>query len=377
MSELKRNFFYKDPENDPIVMISNYLHKERGAFFYFRTMCIRMQERFAQLADHSQMPKVFLHGNPHLENYVKTENGAAMIDFDRSRFGPYAWDLVRLLASIALKKPQNEKKFLSDIVVDYLYEGYVRSFNHADLHFKEPTHIAAIQPAPHQKMIDQYLSSNASWAKKLRENPVPFDSDWVQGVLRSYLESREELHLLDDYFVEKSAQAEGTMLNKRLLILLTPRRKDVGLERILLDVKTVYQDPDNEWYHNPYSHHGIRMIEAAKVYAPLVEERLGYATYNGEQYWGREIPTFAYKIKDRLSVTAQLDIAYSVGTQLGQAHRRTIQAEEVSLLNQHLSTHYKDYVRIAEQLCREILQAHEAYVNLLRKNKNIIRKILK
>lgn len=363
-----KNFFYKDPATDTVVMIQNYLDKDRGVFFYFRTMCIRMQERFAQLIDHAEMPRVFLHGNPHLENYVKTDRGAAMIDFDRSRFGPYSWDLVRLLSSISLRKQKADKKFLSDIVVDYLYEGYRRGFAASELGFKEVSKVAQVRPQQWEKTVNDYLKSDNKWAKKIKEHPLKTDDPFVLGVLHSYLESTGERTLLEHYQIERAGKAEGTLQNKRILLVLAPLEK--GLDRILLDIKSVYKDPDTEWYQNPYEHHGLRMIKAAELYAPGVEERVGYATYNNEQYWGRAVPSFSYKIKDRLDLTLQLDLAYSVGTQLGQAHRKSVNEEQAAALLEHLDKNYKTFVQLAEQLSREILQAYLYYIETLKKNKN-------
>ena len=308
---------------------------------------------------------MFLHGNPHLDNYVKTDKGAAMIDFDRSRMGPYAWDLVRLLASIGLKKVKSNK-FLSDIVSDYLLEGYIRSFNAENLPFKSPSVLDKVQPQKWQKSINDYLKSNNGWAKKLKENSISTDDLVLNGVLQSYLASRNESDLLNDYFIDKAALAYGTLQKKRYLVLLSPRKEKNG-EKILLDLKSVYQDPDNEWYYNPFGHHGLRMIKAAEIYAPNIEERLGYATFNEEQYWGRAIPAFAYKIKSKLPETLQLDLAYSVGTQLGQAHRKSLVDSSPEELYNHLIKHYRQYVIISEVLAKEIEVAYQDYLGKLKK----------
>ncbi|MDE2291466.1 MAG: dTMP kinase, partial [Elusimicrobia bacterium] len=86
------NLFDKDPAGDAPNIQENYKHAKRGVHFYFRNMLLPMQERFAQLMDLSAMPQAFLHGSPHVDNYAKSARGAAMVDFDRSRLGPYAWD---------------------------------------------------------------------------------------------------------------------------------------------------------------------------------------------------------------------------------------------------------------------------------------------
>ncbi len=353
-------------------MVKNYLQPDKGLYFYFRTSCIRMQERFSQLVDNSDMPKVFLHGNPHLDNYVKTENGAAMIDFDRSRFGPYAWDIVRLLASISLKKAKSGNNFLSGIVKDYLYEGYIRSFTNDTLPHKQASELDKIRPQKWQRTINDYLKANNGWAKKLNENRIPNDDPRMLGVLQSYLESRNENNLLEQYTIEKAAFALGTLQNKRFLVLLKPIKETMGkVDRILLDIKSVYQDADNDFYYNPFEHHGIRMIKAAELYAPEIEERLGYATYQGIQYWGRAIPSFSYKIKTKLSETQQLDIAYSVGTQLGKAHRKSLVNDDPARLVDHLEKNYNSYIQAAEVLSKEIQVAHRAYRISWRKNSGL------
>ena len=197
-----KNFFYKNPTTDTVVMIKNYIDKDRGVFFYFRTICIRMQERFAQIFNHADIPRVFLHGNPHLENYVKTDKAAAMVDFDRSRIGPYAWDIVRLLSSISMRKQKGDKKFLPDIVIDYFYEGYLRSFNNTEMDYKQLSGLNQIRPQEWEKTVNNYLKTDNKWAKKIKENPLRTDDPFVEGVLLSYLESRKELSLLEKYKIE-------------------------------------------------------------------------------------------------------------------------------------------------------------------------------
>ncbi|PIR19484.1 MAG: hypothetical protein COV48_01740, partial [Elusimicrobia bacterium CG11_big_fil_rev_8_21_14_0_20_64_6] len=108
----KPNIFDKDPSGDADNIRKNYLHEKRGAHFYFRNMLLPMQERFAQLLDMASAPRAFLHGSPHLDNYAKSKQGAAMVDFDRSRVGPYSWDLVRLMVSMSLRTKKDPKGLL-------------------------------------------------------------------------------------------------------------------------------------------------------------------------------------------------------------------------------------------------------------------------
>ena len=84
-----------------------------------------MQRRFVELAEVHRMPTAFLHGNPHVANYAKNSKGAAMVDFDRARFGPFGYDLSRFMVSISLvRKDEGEGGFLHPAVVDALHRGY-------------------------------------------------------------------------------------------------------------------------------------------------------------------------------------------------------------------------------------------------------------
>jgi len=363
--------FFKKPQEDQLLNILNYQNDERGAFFYFRSMSIRMQERFATLIDHKDMPRVFLHGNPHIENFVITDKGAAMVDFDRSRMGPYAWDIVRFLSSVALKN-KNKKyknKLLSDIVLEYFIEGYLRGLFVPDMPFKQISALLYLTPASWNRTTSEYIKSNGKWYQKLKENPLPLNDEHALAVLKGYLESRKELHLLETYNIEGIGQAMGSFGNRRYLVLLAPKENASGdLDRIFLDIKTVYQDADNDFYHNPFPHHGQRMIKASELYAPNIELRMGFCTYNGTEFWGRQIPPFTIKPKDKMSVIQQLDFAYSVGSQIGQAHAKTLQnGATVEQLYAHLKDNYSRFTELAIQMNDEIIAAHKIYLAELKK----------
>jgi hypothetical protein len=57
----------------------------------------------------------------------------------------------------------------------------------------------------------------------------------------------------------------------------------------------------------------------------------------------------------------QIDIAYSVGTQLGKAHRNSIREAEPAVLLEHFEKNYKAFIKLAEQLSKEIVDAHKHY----------------
>lgn len=360
----------------------DFLDEKRGTFFFFRSMSMTMQARFIELLDHTNMPRVFLHGNPHVENYLITENGAAMADFDRSRVGAYAWDIVRFLSSVAIKKEitsidgdilsfeasdevlkatDNSNLFLSDVVLEYFLEGYLRSFHNPNLSFKK---ISVASERADKKVwfssTNEYLEANVKWAKKMRKNPIDIKDKTLERLLAGYLKSRNDLKLLKDFQITEAGISEGTFGNKRYLVALAPKKAEKEADSVLLDLKTVYQDPDNEFYFNPFKHHGLRMIKASEIYAPKIELRMGYTTLKGQQYWGREIPSKGAKIKETLNDLEQIDLVYSVGTQLGRAHRKTLYKSKAGDLVKHLETNYEKLVQIGYQLNTEVIEAHSA-----------------
>lgn len=343
----------------------DFQNGEKGYFLFFRKMAMAMQKRFVGLIDHKPMARVLIHGNPHTENYVITKEGAGMVDFDRSRIGAYAWDIVRFLCSLSLKREEEpEGEFLPPLVLEYFKEGYLRGFFAPSLPFKGFSHTESdkVQYKVWYDSTKEYLAANKKWGKRLRENPLKEKDKTLNKVLRGYLESRYEENLLKQYDVEEAGTAEGTFGNSRYLAVLK-HKTNKKADHIFVEVKTVYQDKDTQYYYNPYKHHGLRMIKASNIYAPKLEQRLGYTTYQGVEYWGREIPTANAKIKEKLDTLEQLDIAYSVGTQLGRAHRQTLtDGAKPKHLEQHFLANYALLCTLGQQLNQEIREFFNRYI---------------
>ena len=184
------NVFDKDPAGDDEKLRRNYLRPKKGAHFYFRNMLLPMQERFAQLLDNDSMPRVFLHGSLHVDNYAKTENGAAMIDFDRSRVGPYAWDLVRLLVSLSLRQKKPVQGLLDPSVTKALRDGYTYGLEHPNRPFSEARLVKNVKPGKGERSMDDYLAHGGKWAREMRASPLRPDDADVAALVSSYAASR-------------------------------------------------------------------------------------------------------------------------------------------------------------------------------------------
>ncbi|MFK7899644.1 MAG: DUF2252 family protein [Cyclobacteriaceae bacterium] len=345
----------KSIRKDFFEMKDLFLESDRGYFLFFRKMAMNMQEMFTDMVDHKKIPLVFIHGNPHIENYTITKNGAGLVDFDRSRIGSYSWDIVRFLSSLSLKKEGKSKEFLSPIVTEYFKEGYLRGLNSPNMEFKGISQtLEKIEYKVWHKSITDYLDSNTKWVKKMRKNSVSTDDKDLNQLVKRYLKSREDSSKFKDYKIEEAGKAVGTFGNRRYLVVISYNEKGKNIKNFI-EVKTVYTDKDSKYYYNPYKHHGIRMIKASKIYAKGLELGLGYTTYQGTEYWGREIPYMNAKVKQNLSLHEQIDIAYSVGTQLAKGHVTTLQkGVKVSELQSHFLKNYTKFGKISKKLNLEL-----------------------
>ncbi len=319
-----------------------------------------MQAKLPRLLDLSKIPVTFIHGNPHLDNYVRTERGSAMMDFDRSRMGPYAWDIIRFLASLSLKR-EDERGFLYPTVVEHFIDSYITHFCHPEIPAKKLKLLKNVKPDDWQKTTNNYLASNKRWAKKMRENPLSPKSELVNLLLMSFLESRNETHLMKDFRVSEVGHTPGTLGKKHFIYSLVPKDPDSHLDSIILDIKEVYAEKSNRWFYTPVPHHGLRMIEAANIYAPGMEERLGYCTVNNRQYWGRQIPSFAVKVKKYLDKNEQIDVAYSVASELGKGHRKGLKdPKDAERLEKDFTENFDRYYKVSKLLAYETKLAFEA-----------------
>ncbi len=297
------------------------LPRREARYLMFRMACPLMQAKMARYLDLSKIPATFVHGNPHLDNYVRTFNGSAMMDFDRSRMGPYAWDIIRFLSSLSLRREETDG-FLDQKVVTHFIDAYYVHFTNPEIPAKTLKLLRSVEPEKWQVNTKEYLKANKKWAKKLRDFAIPPQNETAKLLLTKYLESRNEAQLLNEFRVSEVGHTPGSLGKKHYIYALVPKNEDSYQDAILIDLKEVYAEKNTRFFYSPFEHHGVRMIEASKVFADGMEKRLGYCTHNNREYWGRQIPSFAVKVKKFLSKDEQMDFAYSVGSDLGKGHRK-------------------------------------------------------
>lgn len=336
------------------------LPRKEARYLFFRLAGPIMQSKLQRFVDLTQVPTTFIHGNPHIDNYVRTTRGSAMMDFDRSRMGPYCWDIIRFLSSLSLRREDNGG-FLDRKIVEYFIDAYYTHFLHPEIPHKQLKMLKDVKPEKWQMSTRDYLRSNKKWAKKMHEYRIDSRSESTMSLLTKFLESRNELSLLNEFYVDEVGLTPGSLGKKHYIFSLFPKNPDSRLDAILLDIKEVYDEKNNRFFYSPFDHHGLRMIEASKIFADGMEERLGYCTHQGRQYWGREIPSFAVKVKKFLDKDELCDFAYSVGSELGKGHRKGVKDQQTAdLLEKDFLQNFDRYYKISKLLTFEISLAFEA-----------------
>lgn len=327
--------------------------KKKAKVLFFRMIGPRLQEKFADLIAIDKTPKLLLHGNPHLDNYAVTSHGAGMIDFDRSKVGPYSWDIVRFFSSLIIK---SERVDLHADVIESLHEAYLRALYGLSSSFGVPSFLLDEVNKMPRVTYQQYLKTG-KWFERIKDNMLNPHSDEVLGLLFRHFESRNESSLFKKYEIEKVGKSEGSMGIMHYIYALKDTSSNT--EGKVIDIKQVYQESSVNGFLNPYEHNAVRMIEASELYAPGLEKGMSAITYRGEQFWGREIPYNKLKIKGTLNKAKQIELAQSVGTQLGYAHGKQANEETKLIIKNDLTQRLEDYSKIASFLVHEIELAYD------------------
>jgi len=342
---------------------AGYGCEERGAHLYFRHSHRAMQRRFVELADVDSMPAAFIHGNPHLANYAKNVRGAAMVDFDRARYGPFGYDVSRFLVSLSLRrKDAGEGGFLHKGVLDAFQRGYVLGAVAPERGFEEMRELVERSPKGWQRDLVRYLEKNKAWAKRLGKNRIDHRAPRLRALLESYFASRGEQELAERYTIADAAEVPGSLGKLHTLLLI--RTDAPELDDYLIDVKEVYDEPDDAHFFNPFDHNGERMVAAGELHAPDWEFVPGWASVDGVEYWVRGIPRHHEKLKGRLEPIQQVDLAFAVASQLGRAHALSLVDHEVDL-HARFETLYGHLVEVAEQLADELTLARWEFLAAL------------
>ena len=133
-----------------------------------------------------------------------------MVDFDRSRIGPYAYDLVRFLISVSLCRLERDENLLHPIILDHFRRGYLFGLLCRERAFEEMQSLRNQKPKNWQKDTTSYLDAGKKWARRLDTYGVRTRRRHLH-MLEDYLKNRNETELLESYNISRLAEVPGSM----------------------------------------------------------------------------------------------------------------------------------------------------------------------
>jgi polyphosphate kinase len=333
--------FDKDPRKDKESSRKKYSHPSRGVQFYFNHMLPSVRERLAELFP-PDVPCVFLHSKA----FFETATG----ELDRSGFGPYALDIVRLLVSASLRQTSPTDGLIDPQTSERLRKGYLRGLRRGDRSVAETEPLKDSRGG--QKPTDAYLKANGKCAAQMRSDPLPASDPRIVGLVDGYLRSRNEPELLESFFIEEAGRSGGGK-GETFFAVLAPKQASSTEDRILFRIERVEKDAER-WKSDPLPSESVTELPP-----PSAAPRPRGVVVGGVEYFVCQISPRDGKVKsvgDR-----QKDFIGAVGTQLGRAHRSSVQGAP-DLLEKHCEQHWATITSAAQLIRDEIAMAHARYV---------------
>ncbi len=357
--------YWRHPAEETIDTWEKFFHPIKGPYLYFRRIKSNVLERLTQLTDPNIIPHVFLHGSAHIDNYAQTLQGGGIVDFDRSCFGPYYWDMICSLLAIALRFEQPNIP-LPQAVINAFYQSYLDYFSQPNKKIIEFSPLTKIKIKKWEKNTLTYLAHEKKWAKKIKNNILPKNDPFANSLLKQFLTSQNQQDLLNKYQVTNIALAEGSFGRIRFLFVLQPNNKKQ--DTILFDIKQTrdyrYANWSHcQWFTHQYKQQGERMIASAQLYTSHMMQYEGFASINGLQFWGRQIPTLNRKPNKIFTQQEQMDFALTAGSQLGRGHRLSLQNISSEEFIKFFNENFSEYIEIITLLQQEISTAWKMITN--------------
>lgn len=361
--------FYRDSANDSKEAAQKLKDPQKGLHYFYRLTALPMRRRFIQLLK-SPMPMVFLHGDVHVENYVRMNMGATLTDLDQAVFGPYGFDISRFLGSLALFMNKRE---LPKEVLSAFSRGYLEAQS-PENPFRQMKELQDVKQKEEEKTVASYVKAGGSRVKNMRENPLPPDDPQVRELMETYLERGSPLN--GRYTIVEAGYTDNLGMSsigrRRYFVLLRPqfvraepadleeKSAEEILDQVLLEFKPIDRLASDVHYMDVFRYPTARVLVALKLYAPKMEYALGTSSLKNQDYWVRGVQPQRVKPDFPLSLDPARSLALAVGSQLGRAHGLSwLGAERII---ERFPKDLDEIVRISYQMLGEIEQSYQFYL---------------
>jgi hypothetical protein len=311
--------FSKNPELTDRIAESPHAYFRFIGHAFARAVCKRFEAKAAA------MPRVRLHGDPHVEQYAVTDLGRGLADYDDASIGPAAIDLVRMGTSIVLAaRVRAFSDADRDRAIDELFRGYAEGLQGKGL--------APAAPPLASSLLAKFSKDRKGFLDATEKSLVPIDAEedrFARARLDEYLASvkgKEPKRSPGFYSVKRVGRLKlglGSALVRKYLVRLegpTASQEDDVIMEIkevsdLSNVPCVEQLPGGAVEH--------RADEQRKSGAD--KKLLLPALLPDQRFWVNEwLSNYQEAKVKKLEAQDLSSIAYEMGVELGQEHTKAI-----------------------------------------------------
>jgi hypothetical protein len=345
--------------------VYNYFRFINQAFA--RDVCERFRGECARL------PDVNLHGDAHLEQYVVTERGHGLSDFDNATVGPPLIDLLRFGVSLHLAATHLRWDDAGARAFDTFFAAYLEALTEPETVQSTPRLVESIR-----RQFDKTRERSLQRAEASLL-PTRFGDDRAQAEMNVYAAAliavRTELTL--DFFRIKSWGALttgiGSALDRKYLFIVegpTPDRED----DTILEAKVVKPLSDVPCVQSSEEEAPVRLLDSQARISRFPYQLAGYTrirdpeTGRAVTFWLHEWETHYVELSIDTSFARFEDldeVARDVGYQLGRGHTRIIADPNESALKHSLRTQIgrlrQAIVRRVREMTWDVEQAAYSY----------------
>ena len=335
----------RSPQNPLLVSGDSYdfsknpkllrrIHQTPHGYFRFinRTFSEQVCQRFQAQA--SQMPRVNLHGDAHLEQYAVTDLGRGLTDFDDSSTGPGVIDLLRFGVSIELALFQSKNVLAAPEVqghalITILLAGYKDALRNPQITLEVPRWAKRMRGD-----FKQDRPSHLAWAETLMSPMRPDALAAFERLIVEYAEGmRAQTPSLPEHFYQVRSKGQlhmgiGSALDEKYLIRIEGPTKS-PTDDIIVEAKEVRDLSGISCIANAQDIDPFRILVGQSRLAYEPYEHLGFVAGPTKTFW-LHAWTENYKELSLDSPPQSADelreIIYDVGAQLGLGHVKQIAA---------------------------------------------------
>ncbi len=265
------------------------------------------------------MPRVRLHGDPHVEQYAVTDLGRWMSDYDDAAVGPAVVDLVRMATSIVLAARQHQTD--PDPLLAELFRGYADGLENRLLPKDPPAFAAALK--------SKFTSDRKGFLEMAEKNVLPIEQEEgavARARFEEYVDTVSPKRPNGFFTIKKEGRLKlgiGSALTKKYLFRVEGRSK-AEEDDVIVEIKAVADLSEIGCVQQVVE--GAADARAAEQkLAPGGRDLLTPRLLKDRKYWVNEwLANYQEARIKKLAPPDLVPLVYEAGLMLGLEHRKPL-----------------------------------------------------